>query len=82
MSKFHADAASAAADAAQRPTMLTRRSAEILQRIENMIEKASKALIASDPPPPGPRRGAGVMTPDAVAAATDTAPPQLARGAN
>jgi penicillin-binding protein 1A len=73
--------ANAVTDAVQRPTMLTRRSAEVLLRIENMMEKAQKALIASEPPP-APQRGAAVMTPDAVATAADAAPPKLMRGSN
>jgi penicillin-binding protein 1A len=73
--------ANAVTDAVQRPTMLTRRSAEVLLRIENMMEKAQKALIASEPPP-APQRGAAVMMPDAVATAADAAPPKLMRGSN
>ena len=71
-----------AADAGQqRPTMLTKRSLDVLLRIETMMEKATKALIASDPPAT-PARGASVNAPDAVATATERDPPRVVRGSN
>jgi penicillin-binding protein 1A len=75
-----ASAAPTAADAAQqRPTMLTKRSLDVLLRIETMMEKANKALIASDPPAM-PARGAAVATPDAIAASERD--PRVVRGSN
>ena len=74
-------AAANAAEAPQRPTMLTKRSLDVLLRIETMMEKANKALIASDPPAT-PARGAAVNTPEAVATATEREPPKVVRGSN
>jgi penicillin-binding protein 1A len=76
-----APATAAAADATQqRPTMLTKRSLDVLLRIETMMEKANKALVANDPPVT-PARGAAVTTPDSVAAAERDAP-KVVRGSN
>jgi penicillin-binding protein 1A len=70
-----------AADAAQsRPTMLTKRSLDVLLRIETMMEKATRALAVNDAPPV-PARGAAVPAPDAVAAA-EREPPRVVRGSN
>jgi penicillin-binding protein 1A len=74
-----ASAAPAVETGPQRPTMLTKRSADILLRIENMMEKATRALAASDPSA-GPARGAAVTSPEAVASASE--PPKAVRGSN
>jgi penicillin-binding protein 1A len=73
-----APATATTADAAQqRPTMLTKRSLDVLLRIETMMEKATRALAVND----APARGAAVATPDAVAAA-EREPPKVMRGSN
>ena len=73
--------ASAADAAQQRPAMLTKRSLEVLLRIETMMEKATRALATSDAPP-APARGAAVSTPEAVATAAERQPPKVMRGGN
>jgi penicillin-binding protein 1A len=52
-------------NAATRPVMLTKRATDVLLRIERMMDNAVRAL----PTASTPQRGAGVATPDAVAAA-------------
>ena len=64
-----------------RPTMLTKKSVEVLLRLEHMMESATKALATSDAPP-APAKGAAIITPDAVAAAAEQGPPKLVRGSN
>ena len=54
---------------APRPTMLTKRSIEVLQRVEHMMESASSALATA----PTAQRGAAVATPNTVAAAENGA---------
>ena len=54
---------------APRPTMLTKRSIEVLQRVEHMMESASSALATA----PTSQRGAAVATPNTVAAAENGA---------
>jgi hypothetical protein len=61
--------------------MLTKRSVDILLRIENMMEKATRAL-ATNNPPAGPARGAAATAPDAVASASGREPPKVARRSN
>ena len=58
-------AASGANPAQQRPTMLTKRSIEVLLRVERMMETAARGLATAS----APQRGAAVDTPNAVAAA-------------
>ncbi len=48
-----------------RPTMLTKRSMDVLLRVERMMEDASRALVDV----PATQRGASVRTQDAVASA-------------
>jgi penicillin-binding protein 1A len=70
--------ATAADPGSQRPTMLTKRSLDVLLRIETMMEKATRALAVND----APARGAAVGTPDSVATASDREPPRVVRGSN
>ena len=59
-----ATAAPAGAEPALRPTMLTKRSIEVLLRVERMMENATRALAGA----PGPERGAALPLPDAALA--------------
>jgi penicillin-binding protein 1A len=59
----------AASEAALRPTLLTKRGADVLQRLENMMENASRALVSS--PGPGQERGAMLEQPNTIAKAAD-----------
>jgi penicillin-binding protein 1A len=58
-----APAANAESSAA-RPTMLTKRSMDVLLRVERLMENATRALADA----PDAQRGAAVRTPDSVAA--------------
>jgi len=60
-----APAASGSNPAPQRPTMLTKRSIEVLLRVERMMENAARALATAS----APQRGAEVGAPNSVAAA-------------
>jgi penicillin-binding protein 1A len=53
---------------ALRPTMLTKRSIEVLLRVERMMENATRALADT----PGTQQGAALRTPDAVVATDGT----------
>ncbi|MBV8835756.1 MAG: penicillin-binding protein, partial [Alphaproteobacteria bacterium] len=64
-----AAAAGGSGATAPRPTMLTKRSIEVLQRVEHMMESASSALANA----PATQRGAAVVTPNTVAAAENGA---------
>jgi penicillin-binding protein 1A len=55
--------------AATRPTMLTKRSMDVLLRVERMMENATRALADA----PATQQGAAVRTPDAVVAAENGA---------
>ncbi len=66
-----ANASAAGEQPSQRPTMLTRRSIDVLLRVERMMENATRALAEGSPT----QRGASVGTPDTVAAA-----PSIVRG--
>jgi penicillin-binding protein 1A len=66
-------AESAPSDAAPRPVQLTRRSADVLVRVERLLENASRAL-ATVPPAPNPR-GAAAERDGTVASATDRTRP-------
>jgi penicillin-binding protein 1A len=57
------------AEPAVRPTMLTRRSIDVLLRVERMMENATRALADA----PTTERGASLVTPDAVASAESRA---------
>jgi penicillin-binding protein 1A len=50
-----AEAANASGDVAQRPALLTRRAADILQRVEHMMDDATRALAST----PGATTGQG-----------------------
>jgi penicillin-binding protein 1A len=58
------------APAQPRPTMLNKRSIEVLLRVERMMENATRTYTSDAEP----RRGAALAGPDAVAAAADPAP--------
>jgi penicillin-binding protein 1A len=58
-------AAAAVTEATPRPTMLTKRSIDVLLRVERMMENATRALADA----PATQRGAAVAVPDTVAAA-------------
>jgi penicillin-binding protein 1A len=58
-------AAAAVTEATPRPTMLTKRSIDVLLRVERMMENATRALADA----PATQRGASVAAPDTVAAA-------------
>jgi penicillin-binding protein 1A len=60
-----APAAATAESSTPRPTMLTKRSIEVLMRVEKMMENASSALATN----PTQQRGASLASPGAVAAA-------------
>jgi penicillin-binding protein 1A len=60
---------SGAEAAAPRPTMLTKRSMDVLLRVERMMENATRALADA----PGVQRGAAVRASDAVASADNGA---------
>jgi penicillin-binding protein 1A len=66
----------AVSEQALRPTLLTKRGADVLQRLEHLMENASRALVSS--PRPGEQRGAKIEPPGAIATAADGAP--AARG--
>jgi penicillin-binding protein 1A len=58
-------AAAAVSEATPRPTMLTKRSIDVLLRVERMMENATRALADA----PAAQRGASVAVPDTVASA-------------
>jgi penicillin-binding protein 1A len=60
-----ASSASGSSPAQPRPTMLTKRSIEVLLRVERMMENATAALATAS----APQRGADAAAPNAVAAA-------------
>ncbi len=62
-----AEDAAPAADMALRPTLLTRRAAEILQRVERMMDDATRALAAT--PGAEDKRGASLPRPETTASA-------------
>ncbi|HYS49720.1 MAG TPA: PBP1A family penicillin-binding protein, partial [Xanthobacteraceae bacterium] len=71
--KEPAVAESATPEAAPKPVQLTRRAADILVRVERMMENASRALVTA---PPGPgQRGAAADRDGAFASASDRPPP-------
>jgi len=55
--------------AAPRPTMLTKRSMDVLLRVERMMENASRALVET----PAAQQGAALRDQDAVASAENGA---------
>jgi penicillin-binding protein 1A len=66
-------------DAPTRPPTLTRRGADVLQRLERLMENAARSLgVALQPEPPG--RGAAAQPPDAIASASDRRPITIIRG--
>jgi penicillin-binding protein 1A len=71
--------ASTATDAPPRSPTLTRRGADVLQRVERLMENAARSLgVALEPE--GAGRGAAVQSPDAVASASDRKPTSVIRG--
>ena len=57
-----------AGEAGLRPTLLTKRAADILQRVERLLEDATRALAESPGPATTGERGAAVTPPDSLAA--------------
>ena len=51
-----------------RPTLLTKRAADVLQRVERLMEDATRALADSPGPATTGERGAAVTPPDSLAA--------------
>jgi penicillin-binding protein 1A len=64
-----ATTAPSGAEPTLRPTMLTKRSIDVLLRVERMMENAARALADAA----GPQRGAAVLTPDTFASAASGA---------
>jgi penicillin-binding protein 1A len=64
----------AAPEAIPRPVQLSRRSADVLVRLERRMENASRALVTA--PPAGPERGAATERDGTVASAERSAPPR------
>jgi penicillin-binding protein 1A len=64
----------AAPEAIPRPVQLSRRSADVLVRLERRMENASRALVTA--PPAGPERGAASERDGTVASAERSAPPR------
>ncbi len=62
-------AAPSGSEPAVRPTMLTKRSIDVLLRVERMMDNATRALADA----PGTQRGAGLRAIDAMAAAENGA---------
>jgi penicillin-binding protein 1A len=62
----------AAPDQALRPTLLTKRGADILQRLEHLMDNASRALVSS--PGTGEQRGAKLEQPNTIAKTAEGAP--------
>jgi penicillin-binding protein 1A len=59
---------------AQRPALLTRRGADILVRVEHMLDDANRALPAASLPPSSDiKRGAALQNPDALMTELDNA---------
>jgi penicillin-binding protein 1A len=56
-------------ESSPRPTLLTKRSVEVLLRVERMMDNATRALAGT----PGTQQGAALRTPDAVASADNGA---------
>jgi penicillin-binding protein 1A len=54
-----------------RPPVLTKRGAEILTRLERLMENASRAMASAPGPNVGPPHGASAGSQDALATATD-----------
>jgi penicillin-binding protein 1A len=65
-------------DTPARPATLTRRGADVLQRVERMMENAARSLGVAQQPEPG--RGAALQPPDAVATTSDRQPIAVVRG--
>jgi penicillin-binding protein 1A len=59
-----------AGDAALRPTLLTKRAADILQRVERLMEDATKALASSPDPVTTGERGAALTPAESLAASS------------
>jgi penicillin-binding protein 1A len=57
---------------ALRPTLLTKRGADVLQRLEHIMENASRAMASS--PGPGEQRGAKLEQPGATVKAAEGSP--------
>ena len=65
--------AAAGESATPRPTMLTRRSIDVLLRVERMMDNATRALADAPPPNVTPGQRAGIPSPGAIATAETSA---------
>jgi penicillin-binding protein 1A len=61
---------------ALRPTLLTKRGADVLQRLERMMENASRAMASS----PGGERGAQLQQPNTIATTAEGQKSGIVRG--
>jgi penicillin-binding protein 1A len=66
--------AAAGESATPRPTMLTRRSIDVLLRVERMMDNATRALADIPLPNVTPGQRAGIPSPGAIAAAETSGP--------
>jgi hypothetical protein len=55
-------------EAALRPTLLTKRAADVLQRVERLMEDATRALVSGPAPVTTGERGASLAPPETRAA--------------
>jgi len=62
--------AATASDVPARPALLTRRAADILQRVERLMEDATRTSASAPTPTPGKESGASLSQPGTVAAST------------
>jgi penicillin-binding protein 1A len=56
-----------------RPAVLTKRGAEALVRVEQMMDEANRALASNPATPNEPKRGAAIDRPDALASTLENA---------
>jgi penicillin-binding protein 1A len=78
-----AENAEPSADNAPRPTLLTRRAADVLLRVERLMEEATRSLAGAPPAPAttgDTRRGASVPRAEAVAVSDERPPAGRVRG--
>ena len=65
-----AETTASTGDAPQRPALLTRRAADILQRVERLMEDATRASASAPAPAPAKESGASLGQPGTVADST------------
>jgi penicillin-binding protein 1A len=74
-------AASAKGNDTQRPSLLTRRGADILVRVERLMDEATRALVSNERPAVRADAATSIPQPiDAFASAADRRPPGPGRG--